>query len=112
MEEEADDMTYEKHIVMTETGIRLAEFLAELKKPEKEEFSSYIYTIYNTLLQEAEEKVITLIQSTKRFLTDDYDRIMKDIKHKINIYLHVAVGRMRFIYNRGIDIRGSVENTI
>lgn len=224
LEEEADDMTYEKHIVMTEAGIRLAEFLAELKKPEKEEFSSYIYTIYNTLQneemwkndpyidvliqinrnarmlskalkrlatfirkiiermvsegtfeslteniieycegsfikeytrltkqqnihvyrglirkqldrlqsdpevvellvigcaveegiseQEAEEKVITLIQSTKRFLTDDYDRIMKDIKHKINIYLHVAVGRMRFIYNRGTDIRGSVENTI
>lgn len=224
LEEEADDMTYEKHIVMTEAGIRLAEFLVELKKPEKEEFSSYIYTIYNTLQneemwkndpyidvlvqvnrnarmlskalkrlatfirkiiermvnegtfeslteniieycegsfikeytrltkqqnihvyrgiirkqldrlqsepeifellvigcaveeeiseQEAEEKVITLIQSTKRFLTDDYDRIMKDIKHKINIYLHVAVGRMRFIYNRGIDIRGSVENTI
>lgn len=224
LEEEADDMTYEKHIVMTEAGIRLAEFLAELKKPEKEEFSSYIYTIYNTLQneemwkndpyidvliqvnrnarmlskalkrlatfirkiiermvnegtfeslteniieycegsfikeytrltkqqnihvyrgiirkqldrlqsepeifellvigcvveeeiseQEAEERVITLIQSTKRFLTDDYDRIMKDIKHKINIYLHVAVGRMRFIYNRGIDIRGSVENTI
>lgn len=224
LEEEADDMTYEKHIVMTEAGIRLAEFLAELKKPEKEEFSSYIYTIYNTLQneemwkndpyidvliqvnrnarmlskslkrlstfirkiiermvnegtfeslteniieycegsfikeytrltkqqnihvyrgiiqkqldrlqsepeifellvigcaveeeiseQEAEEKVTTLIQCTKRFLTDDYDRIMKDIKHKINIYLHVAVGRMRFIYNRGIDIRGSVENTI
>ena len=39
LEEEADDMTYEKHIVMTEAGIRLAEFLAELKKPEKEEFS-------------------------------------------------------------------------
>ena len=224
LEEEADDMTYEKHIVMTEAGIRLAEFLAELKKPKKEEFSSYIYTIYNTLQnedmwkndpyidvllqvnrnarmlskalkrlatfirkiiermvnegtfeslteniieycegsfikeytrltkqqnihvyrgiirkqldrlqsdpeifellvigsamedeisqQEAEEKVITLLQSTKRFLTYDYDRIMKDIKHKINIYLHVAVGRMRFIYNRGTDIRGSVENTI
>lgn len=224
LEEEADDMTYEKHIVMTEAGIRLAEFLAELKRPEKEEFSSYIYTIYNTLQneemwktdpyidvllhvnrnarmlskalkrlstfirkiiermvnegtfeslteniieycegsfikeytrltkqqnihvyrgiikkqldrlqsdpevcellvigcaveediseKEAEEKVMTLIQSTKRFLTDDYDRIMKDIKHKINIYLHVAVGRMRFIYNRGTDIRGSVENTI
>ncbi len=224
LEEEADDMTYEKHIIMTEAGIRLAEFLAELKKPEKEEFSSYIYTIYNTLQneemwkndpyievllhvnrnarmlskalkrlstfirkiiermvnegtfeslteniieycegsfikeytrltkqqnihvyrgiikkrlerlqsdseifellvigcavedniseKEAEEKVITLIQATKRFLTDDYDRIMKDIKHKINIYLHVAVGRMRFIYNRGTDMRGSVENTI
>ncbi len=224
LEEEADDMTYEKHIVMTEAGIRLAEFLAELKKPEKEEFSSYIYTIYNTLQneemwktdpyinvllhvnrnarmlskalkrlstfirkiiermvnegtfeslteniieycegsfikeytrltkqqnihvyrgiikkqlnrlqsepeiyellvigcaveeeiseKEAEEKVMTLIQATKRFLMDDYDRIMKDIKHKINIYLHVAVGRMRFIYNRGTDIRGAVENTI
>ena len=224
LEEEVDDMTYEKHIIMTEAGIRLAEFLAELKKPEKEEFSSYIYTIYNTLQneemwksdpyidvliqinrnarmlskalkrlatfirkiiermvnegtfeslteniieycegsfikeytrltkqqnihvyrgfirkqlnrlqsdpeifellvigcvveeeiseQEAEEKVMTLLQSTRRFLTDDYDRIMKDIKHKINIYLHVAVGRMRFIYNRGTDIRGAVENTI
>ncbi|MCD8222163.1 MAG: DUF5716 family protein [Clostridiales bacterium] len=224
LEEEADDMTYEKHIVMTEAGIRLAEFLSELKKPEKEEFSGYIYTIYNTLQneemwkndpyinvliqvnrnarmlskalkrlstfirriiermvnegtfeslteniieycegsfikeytrltkqqnihiyrgiirrqlerlqsdpeiaelliigcmeeeeiseQEAEERVTILVQATKRFLTDDYDRIMKDIKHKINIYLHVAIGRMRFIYNRGTDIRGSVEDTI
>lgn len=224
LEEEADDMTYEKHIVMTEAGIRLAEFLAELKKPEKEEFSGYIYAIYNTLQnedmwktdpyidvllqvnrnarmlskalkrlatfirkiiermvnegsfeslteniieycegsfikeytrltkqqnihvyrgiirrqlerlqsdqdilkmlvigcaleeeieeKEAEDRVLTLIQATQRFLTEDYDRIMKDIKHKINIYLHVAVGRMRFIYNRGTDIRGSVENTI
>lgn len=222
--EEADDMTYEKHIVMTEAGIRLAEFLAELKKPEKEEFAGYIYTIYNTLqnddmwksnpyidvllqvnrnarmlskalkrlstfirkiiermvneetfeslteniieycegsfikeytrltkqqnihmyrgsireklerLQsdpdvfdmlvigcvyeddisenEAEDKVLSLIQTTKRFLTDDYDRIMKDIKHKINVYLDVAVGRMRFIYNRGTDIRSSVEKTV
>ncbi|MCD8363159.1 MAG: DUF5716 family protein [Lachnospiraceae bacterium] len=224
LEEEADDVTYEKHIVMTEAGIRLAEFLTELIKPEKEEFSGYIYSIYNTLQneemwkqdpyidvllpvnrnarmlskalkrlstfirkiiermvnegtfeslteniieycegsfikeytrltkqqnihvyrgiirkqldrlqededimerlvtgcmaeeeiprREAEEQVLILIQSARRFLTDDYDRIMKDIKHKINIYLHVAVGRMRFIYNRGTDIRGSVEHTI
>ena len=224
LEEDVDDMTYEKHIVMTEAGIRLAEFLNELKRPEKEEFSSYIYTIHNTLQneemwkinpyidvlllvnrnarmlskalkrlstfirkiiermvnestfeslteniieycegsfikeytrlakqqnihiyrgiikkqldrllsdkeifellvigcvveedlseEEAEEKILSLIQTTKRFLTDDYDRIMKDIKHKINIYLHVAVGRMRFIYNRGTDIRGSIENTV
>ena len=34
--------------------------------------------------EEAEEKVYNLLQATKRFLTDDYDRIMKDIKHKIN----------------------------
>lgn len=223
LEEETDDMTYEKHIVMTEAGLQLAEFLAALKKPEKEEYSSYIYTIYNTLHnqemwknnpyidvllqvhrnarmlskalkklstfirkiiermvneetfesltenileycegsfikeytrltkqqnihvyrgnirkkldelqnkeilemlvigcaleddiseEEAEEKVYTLLQATKRFLTDDYDRIMKDIKHKINIYLHVAVGRMRFIHSQGADIRGSVEKNI
>lgn len=223
LEEETDDMTYEKHIVMTEAGIQLAEFLALLKNPEKEEFSSYIYTIYNTLHnkemwknnpyidvllqvhrnarmlskalkklstfirkiiermvneetfesltenileycegsfikeytrltkqqnihvyrgnirkkleelqnkdtfemlvigcgvedditeEEAEEKVYNLLQATKRFLTDDYDRIMRDIKHKINIYLHVAVGRMRFIHSRGMDVRGSVEKTI
>lgn len=49
LEEETDDMTYEKHIVMTEAGLQLAEFLSALKRPEKEEFSSYIYTIYNTL---------------------------------------------------------------
>lgn len=42
LEEETDDMTYEKHIVMTEAGLQLAEFLAALKKPEKEEYSSYI----------------------------------------------------------------------
>ena len=62
--------------------------------------------------EEAEEKVYNLLEATKRFLTDDYDRIMRDIKHKINIYLHVAVGRMRFIHSRGMDVRGSVEKTI
>ena len=34
---------------MTENGIALAEFLNQLEKPEQEEFSSYIYNIYNTL---------------------------------------------------------------
>ena len=47
LEEEIDDTTYEKQIVMTEKGIALAEFLNLLEKPEKEEFSSYIYNIYN-----------------------------------------------------------------
>ena len=47
--EEIDDTTYEKQIVMTENGIALAEFLNQLEKPEQEEFSSYIYNIYNTL---------------------------------------------------------------
>ena len=46
LEEDQDDATYEKHIVMTEQGILLAEFLQQLCQPEREEFSSYIYNIY------------------------------------------------------------------
>lgn len=52
LEEDNDDATYEKHIIMTEQGILLAEFLQQLRKPEREEFSSYIYNIYNILRSE------------------------------------------------------------
>lgn len=221
LDEEIDDATYEKQIVMTENGIALAEFLNQLEKPEKEEFSSYIYNIYNTLNNpeqwrenpyvngikninknarqlskalkklstfirtiiekmvqektlesltenileycegnfireysrltkqqnihiyrmfiksrldgmitdeagfekivedcvreeglnygEAQDAVLDMIQATKRFLVEDYDQIMRDIKHKINVYLQIAVGRARFIRNREHDIRGNVE---
>jgi hypothetical protein len=224
LEEEIDDATYEKQIIMTENGILLAEFLNQLKKPEKEEFSSYIFNIYNTLNNEeqwkenpyvdgirninrnaralskalkklstfirkiiermvkeqtlesltenileycegdfireysrltkqqnvhiyrafirtkldgmlaeealfaqmtgecareedisneqAQDMVLDMIQSTKRFLVEDYDQIMKDIKHKINVYLQIAVGRARFLRNRESDVRGSVEQTM
>lgn len=224
LEEEHDDTTYEKYIIMTEQGILLAEFLQQLRAPEREEFSSYIYNIYNVLkneeqwsgdpyveglrnvyrnakmlskslkrlstfikkiiermvqeetlesltenileycegsfireyarltkqqnihiyrsfirmklekmqndnelfellvigcaveeeLEEAEarEYVLDMIQRTKGFLADDYDRIMKEIKHKINIYLQIAVGRARFLRNREMDVRGNVEQTL
>ena len=224
LDEEIDDATYEKQIVMTENGIALAEFLNQLEKPEKEEFSSYIYNIYNTLnnpeqwkenpyvngikninrnarqlskalkklstfirtiiekmVQEktlesltenileycegnfireysrltkqqnihiyrmfikskldsiiidepvferiaedcvrekgvdygqAQDHVLDMIQATRRFLVEDYDQIMRDIKHKINVYLQIAVGRARFIRNREHDIRGNVERTM
>ena len=52
LEEEHDDATYEKYIIMTEQGILLAEFLQQLIAPEREEFSSYIYNIYNVLKNE------------------------------------------------------------
>ena len=52
LEEEHDDATYEKYIIMTEQGILLAEFLQQLRAPEREEFSSYIYNIYNVLKNE------------------------------------------------------------
>lgn len=224
LEEDNDDNTYEKLIIMTEQGISLAEFLQKLIKPEHEEFSAYIFNIYNILqnteqwsqnpyvdglkniyrnarllskslkrlatfikkiiermvkeeslesltenlldycdgsfvreyarltkqqnihiyrsfikskleeflddpqwnrrltlgcaleeeLEEpkAEEYVADMIQSTKRFLVEDYDRIMRDIKHKINIYLQIAVGRARFLRNRDGDMRGNVERTL
>lgn len=224
LDEEIDDATYEKQIVMTENGIALAEFLNRLEKPEKEEFSSYIYNIYNTLnnqeqwkenpyvngvkninknardlskalkklstfiraiiekmvqektlesltenileycegnfireysrltkqqnihiyrmfikakldemvtnesvfdritedcareegleYNQAQDTVLDMIQATKRFLAEDYDQIMRDIKHKINVYIQIAVGRARFIRNREHDVRGNVERTM
>lgn len=224
LEEENDDSTYEKHIIMTEQGILLAEFLQQLRKPEREEYSSYIYNIYNVLRSEeqwsrdpyveglkniyrnakllskalkrlstfikkiiermvreesleslteniieycegnfireyarltkqqnihmyrsfirsklesmqsdrelfellvigcaveedlseevAKEWVLDMIQRTRGFLSEVYDRIMKEIKHKINVYLQIAVGRARFLRNRESDVRGNVEQTI
>lgn len=224
LEEENDDATYEKHIIMTEQGLLLAEFLQQLRKPEREEYSSYIYNIYNVLRNEeqwsqdpyveglkniyrnakllskalkrlstfikkiiermvreesleslteniieycegnfireyarltkqqnihmyrsfirsklegmqsdrelfellvigcaveedldeeaAKEQVLDMIQSTRGFLSEDYDRIMKEIKHKINVYLQIAVGRARFLRNREANVRGDVEQTI
>ncbi len=224
LEEDSDDATYEKHIIMTEQGIRLAEFLEQLKKPEREEFSGYIFHIYNILRSEdpwsrdpyaeglknvyrsakllakalkrlstfikkiiermvqeetleslteniieycegsfvreyarltkqqnihiyrtfikgkltdiqndaelfgrlvsgcaaeeglrgdeAEDQVLEMLQATRQFLTEDYDQIMREIRHKINLYLQIAVGRARFLRNREANIRGSVERTI
>lgn len=227
LEEETDDATYDKYIVMTDLGIQLARFLSTLKTPERIEYSSYIYNIYSTLnglqtdpllrenpyanvllvvnreahslsdalksldtsirkiiehtmeeetfesltnhlieyfdgsfikeyarlmkqqnihiysnpiksnlekLQsdpdifnlliekcmeedniskiEAQDKVQTLIDSAKSFLTSKYDTIMSDIQSKINAYLSIAVARLRFIHSRGTDIKSSVERVI
>ena len=222
--EEVDDATYEKFIIMTEAGIALAEFLISLEQPEKVEYSSYIYNIYNTLMNSdqwksdpyvnaikyvynnakalakslkrlstfirkkieeltketslevltehlmeycdgdfikeyarltkqqnihmyrsyirakldeivnnpathelivygcaieenisedrAEDYVLDMVDNTKRFLNEDYDRIMRDIKHKINMHIHIAVGRIRFIRNSGKDAQGNVEQIL
>lgn len=49
VEEDRDDNTYEQQITLTEQGIALAEFMQRLIDPPKDEYSSYIYNIYNTL---------------------------------------------------------------
>lgn len=224
IEEETDSTTYERQITMTDNGIALAEFLQRLIKPPKEEYSSYIYVIYNILksreqwenapyvfalkevhknakrlanslkklstsirsiiektvkeetLQsltdnlisycdgdfikeysrlvkqqnvhiyrakihemlavlksdkyyesivagcrreedlsdenDAVETVDKMFSATSRFLSDDYDKIMSDIKHKINVYLTLAIGRARFLLNHDEDMGGYVEQTM
>ena len=62
--------------------------------------------------EEAEDEVLEMLLLTRQFLTEDYDQIMQEIRHKINIYLQIAVGRARFLRNREADIRGSIERTI
>ena len=229
LEEDQDDITFEKFIVMTDNGIVLAEFLKKLKNPATPEFSSYILNIYNRfnskeyeskqelynfilkptftdakflasslkklstsikkiiekmnhegsleslteniisycdgdfikeysrlvhqqnihiyrnfithkldemkhgdrfsllcseLITEekahkiavsnmrAEERIYEMIDSTKKFLHDDYNKIMDDIKQKINTYIHIAIARERMLRNKGFDIRGVVEQTL
>ena len=229
LEEDQDDTTFEKFIVMTDNGIALAEFLQKLKKPATPEFSSYILNIYNrfnskeyeakqelynfilkptftdakslssslkklstsikkiiekmnhegsleslteniisycdgdfikeysrlvhqqnihiyrnfitrkldemkqgdyfSLLcseliaeekahkitvsnMDAEERIHEMIDSTKKFLHGDYNKIMDDIKQKINTYIHIAIARERILRNKGLDIRGVVEQTL
>ncbi len=66
----------------------------------------------NLTEEDAKELVEELLLSINRFLFEDYERIMKDIKHKINVYLQVGIGRARFLRNREIDERSYVERTI
>ena len=223
LEEETDDSTLEKNIVMTDNGLALAQFIDNLKNPVRSEFSVFIYNIYNTLehwvqgeqnpykliltpvynearklssalkklatsikkiiegmlkegslvslteniirycdgdfikeysrlvqqqnihlyrekisrrLEEfkgigyfgsltqgvmdeegckrnnAEEKVLRMLDSTRRFLHDDYNKIMKRIKDQINAYIKIAVARERILRNKGKDNRGNVEETV
>ncbi len=225
LEEEFDDSTFEKYIVITEQGVMLAELLIRLEQPEREELSSYMYNIYNTLMNEKQwngdpyvgalkniyknakalskslkkmstyirktieklmkevsyeslteniisycdgdfikeyarltkpqnnihiyrDKIITMLEQMqndkemydliiigcvneedieeweakekielmfdiiKKFLKDDYLRIIADIKHKLNLYITMALGRLRYLKNHEVDMRGNVERTL
>ena len=224
LEEETDDATYEKHILMTDRGVQLAEFLETLVEPHRAEYATYISNIYfklknpvqwekdpyvfalkdiynnarqlssalkklstsiRTIIEEmvqeqtlesltenlisycegdfireyarltrqqnihvfrraivqeleqfeedeelftrlvegavregdapenqATDYILERLLSIRRFFDVEYDRIMDDIRHKLNIYLHLAVGRARFLRNREVDIRGNVERTL
>lgn len=225
LEEEFDETTFEKYIIITEQGVMLAELLMRFERPEREELSSYMYNIYNTLLNqeqwngdpyvgalknvyknakslskslkkmstyirktieklmkeisyeslteniiaycdgdfikeyarltkpqnnihiyrgkiitmleqmqnddemyeliiigcvneedieewEAWEKTDLMFNTIKKFLKDDYLRIIGDIKHKLNLYIIMALGRLRFLKKHEVDMRGHVERTL
>ena len=44
-----------------------------------------------------------MIDSTKKFLHDDYNKIMDDIKQKINTYIHIAIAWERMLRNKGLE---------
>lgn len=50
LEEEFDESTFEKYIVITEQGVMLAELLFHLERPERDELSSYMYNIYRNVI--------------------------------------------------------------
>lgn len=89
---------------------------------ELDKISSQAELMEKMTLECAEEEGLTeedaidyleeLFHQTKRFLFEDYEKIMKDIKHKINVYLQVGIGRARFLRNREIDEKNYVERTI
>lgn len=223
LEEETDDTTFEKFIVMTDNGIALAEFLEKLSRPQRSEYSNYILNIYNRLKyqtaeqksepyslivrptfedaktlssslkklstsikkiieqmlhegslaslteniisycdgdfireysrlvkqqnihlyrsfisqelerlksdsfevivqnlmkeeklteEDAADRILEMIDSTKTFLHDDYNKIMEDIKQKINTYIRIAIARERMLRNKGFDLKGCVEQAV
>lgn len=96
VEEEADSTTYERQITMTDNGIALAEFLQRLIKPPKEEYSSYIFVIYNLLksheqwenapyvfaLKEVYKNAKRLANSLKKLSTSIRSVIKKTVKEE------------------------------
>lgn len=93
---------------------KIRSMLAELKSEKYYEFivaGCYCEENFNSE-SEAENFVDNMFNATLRFLTDDYDKIMGDIKHKINIYLALAIGRARFLLNHDENTQGYIEQTM
>lgn len=71
--EEIDDVTYEKSVVMTDEGVALAEFLIKLSKPQKTEYSSYVFNIYN------------LLKNRNQWVSDPYSLCLKPIYNDVKM---------------------------
>ena len=49
LEEDRDDATFERYIIITDQGLQLADLLQKFRKPKQEEFASYLFNIFNVL---------------------------------------------------------------
>lgn len=87
LEEETDDSTLEKNIVMTDNGLALAQFIDNLKNPVRSEFSVSIYNIYNTLEhwvqgeQNPYKLILTPVYNEARKLSSALKKLATSIKN-------------------------------
>ena len=87
----------------------------ELERLKGESFELIVQNLMNEEKiekPEAEERISEMIDSTKTFLHDDYNKIMEDIKQKINTYIRIAIARERMLRNKGFDLKGCVEQAL
>ena len=98
LEEDQDDSTFEKYIVMTDNGIALAEFLHKLKRPATPEFSSYILNIYNRFnskeyanKQELYNFILKPTFSDAKALSSDLKKLSTSIKKIIEKMNHEGI---------------------
>ena len=87
----------------------------ELERLKSESFELIVQNLVDEEkieIAEAEDRISEMIDSTKTFLHDDYNKIMEDIKQKINTYIRIAISRERMLRNKGFDLKGCVEQAL
>ena len=87
----------------------------ELERLKGESFEFIVQNLINEEKiekSEAEYRISEMIDSTKTFLHDDYNKIMEDIKQKINTYIRIAISRERMLRNKEFDLKGCVEQAL
>lgn len=57
-------------------------------------------------------RVIEMINSIKRFMSEDYDDIMRHITRQMNSYLEIMISQLRFKRNRNSDAQSIIERTL
>ena len=111
LEEDTDDATYEKHIMMTEQGVFLAEFLQKMMKPEWEEFSSYIFNIYN-ILQNPDQWEPDIYVNAPRSVYRNAKQLSGALKRLATFIVKKIIERMVREESAGKSDRRTSSNTV